>query len=339
MVKGKYELFRVAAKMCSMLPFKKIISTGDRNLILPLYHTVSDNSILHVKHIYPYKKISEFKKDIDFLLKHYAPISCLELKEFLNKGQSVSRPCFMLSFDDGMKEFYDIIAPILIEKGVPAICFLNTAFLNNKELFYRHKASLLVEHILSNKKKIEQNINLKKYKNYSTLNNYILSIKYNNRFELDILAKELEYDYEDYLKVNQPYLNNQQINSLQKQGFHFGAHSIDHPNFNVISEEEQFLQIKNSVNQVTKAFDIDYKFFSFPFTDKGLKNNLFYKINNDNIIDMSFGTSGFSKETFKTHKHRISFEYEGISAKEVISLHVVLDLVRSFAGKNRIKRL
>jgi len=65
----------------------------------------------------------------------------------LKNGQPLTRQSFFLSFDDGLREPLDIIAPILKQKGVPATFFVNTATLDNLEMLYRHKASLLVDHV------------------------------------------------------------------------------------------------------------------------------------------------------------------------------------------------
>jgi len=118
-----------------------------KKIIVPFYHTVAEQPLPHIKHLYRMKTVEEFQKDLDFLLKYFEPID-IETLYHLHIHKTVpKKPVFHLTFDDGMKEMYDIVAPILIKKGVPATFFVNSAFVDNKVLFYRHKESLECENI------------------------------------------------------------------------------------------------------------------------------------------------------------------------------------------------
>src|ERR1035437_6536104 len=92
-------------------------------VIFPFYHSVSDEEILHLKHLYNVKTKKEFKKDIEFFLKYYQPIQVADLMKAIENERPVKN-CFLLSFDDGFRQVYDIVVPILKEKGIPAIFFL-----------------------------------------------------------------------------------------------------------------------------------------------------------------------------------------------------------------------
>src|ERR1051326_3999551 len=72
-------------------------------LFLPFYHVVSNEYLPHIAHLYSYRDIKEFKEEVELLLKHFKPISLAEIKT--SEG-------FHLTFDDGLKEMYDIVAPI-----------------------------------------------------------------------------------------------------------------------------------------------------------------------------------------------------------------------------------
>ena len=110
----------------------------------------------------------------------------------------------LLTFDDGLVECYDVILPILEKHSIPAVFFVNTAFIDNKDLFYRYKASLLVENISNKKLKDQQEAKLnnvasrKSYKS-NDLRSFILNIAYKDRFVLDYIADILEFSFNDYL--------------------------------------------------------------------------------------------------------------------------------------------
>lgn len=84
--------------------------------MLPFYHLVTDNPPTHIRNLYKHKTLTEFKDDLDYLLTHFKPITLKELLEYHQTKKPIPNNSFHLTFDDGLSEFYHIIAPILIEK-------------------------------------------------------------------------------------------------------------------------------------------------------------------------------------------------------------------------------
>jgi peptidoglycan/xylan/chitin deacetylase (PgdA/CDA1 family) len=150
----------------------------------------------------------------------------------------------------------------------------------------------------------------------------------------------MEYDVEEYLKVKQPYLTSSQVEKLISQGFAFGAHSINHPDYRYISEDEQVLQTKNSIAFVCSKFGLNYRLFSFPFTDSGVKRSFFQMIFNPEqpIADITFGGAGLKKDFIPSHLQRIPFEGTSISAEQILSSEYGYWILKAFACRNRIKR-
>ena len=101
-------------------------------LIVPYHHTVSDVNLPHIRHLYAYKNEREFESDVAFFTKHFTPVS---VDDLLNSNGKTLKRSFLLTFDDGCREVYDIILPILEKYNVKGVFFLNSAFLDNKELF------------------------------------------------------------------------------------------------------------------------------------------------------------------------------------------------------------
>src|SRR5262249_20730526 len=111
------------------------------------YHLISDAEVRHVRHLYPYKSTNEFKADLDFFLRRYSPIALSDLLDSLRHQRSLPPKSVLLTFDDGFREVSDIVAPILRAKGIAATFFVNTAFVDNHEMCYLNKASLLIDEI------------------------------------------------------------------------------------------------------------------------------------------------------------------------------------------------
>jgi peptidoglycan/xylan/chitin deacetylase (PgdA/CDA1 family) len=289
----------------------KLIEFSGNKLLFPFYHIVSDSTPKFMKNLYESRRIECFERDLEVLERFFTPISLRDLIKIKSTGNSKNSSYFHLTFDDGLSNFYEIVAPILIKKNIPATVFINTDFVDNEQLFYRFKASLLVEYFFSSDL-ITQNLfrDFIKNKKTSTSNvsKYLLSIKYDERSILDELAKEVGLDFTEYLENEKPYLSIEQINDLIKEGITFGAHSKDHPLFRSISLNEQIEQTKMSIDWVTNRFDLNYKVFAFPFDDKGISNSYFDIIQKDKVFDLSFGTSGIRDDTLMYNYQRISFE-------------------------------
>src|ERR1700730_3474653 len=149
-----YKFFYYSA--CSILPIQLLKKIAPATTLFPYQHLISDKELLHVKHLYPYKNIRQFKMDLEYLLKHFKPVTVNEIAEAFFAGKKLPGNSFLLSFDDGFREVHEVIAPILYAKGVPAVFFIIPAFLDNQKLFYRCKISLVIEKLLQ--PKIEQTI-------------------------------------------------------------------------------------------------------------------------------------------------------------------------------------
>lgn len=317
-----------------------LLNKSKQKLILPFYHTVSNNELIHIKHLYRVKNTKEFIKDLDFLLSLFEPINIDTLFDISNGRYTIKKPVFLLSFDDGLKEIYENIAPILLSKGIPAAFFINSDFIDNKNLFFRYKASLIINEITNSLKK--KSLASEEYSkhlspiNPSNLSAEILKIKYNNQYILDKIADSISLSFHEYLQTEQPYLNSNQINELLLKGFNIGAHSKDHPEYQYINLLDQIEQTKSSVAFLKDNFKIKKKLFSFPFTDHNVSKTFFEMIKND--IDLSFGCAGQKLDCIINHYQRIPFEQLDRSAKQIFNDEILRFMIKGLIGKQRILR-
>ena len=330
------------AKLTSSIPLEFFIRISRQRLLLPFYHIISDKETVHIKHLYQVRHTKSFENDIDFYLKHYSPITPETLIQSLKTGEPIKKNSFLLTFDDGLREFHDVVAPILLRKGLSAICFLNSDFIDNKDLFYRYKTSILIEKLISQKNISKGIINWFETKNLAIDSTFssLLTIKYAQCDQLNELAEVVDVDFNQYLQTNKPYLDSTQINRLIKQGFSFGAHSIDHPRYSEISLAEQIRQTQVSLDFVANKFHPDNQLFAFPFTDFGVKNNFFQHIFDveNPIADFTFGSSGLKNDRVKKNLQRIPMEIDNFSAQEIIYGEYVYYLFKSLLKKNTINR-
>lgn len=305
-------IFRFSSVFSSKNSLTGIMKLTQRNIILPFYHCVSNENPVHIKHLYKIKTVAEFEKDLDFFLSLYKPISYDELLALENKNQT-AKPCFHLSFDDGLQEVYTVIAPILKRRGIPATIFTNSAFIGNKNLFHRYKVSIIIDSVLNNKKIINH---LKhKFDIHSNIVNYLLSMQYMEMEIINRIAAELDIDFNRYLSKKKPYLSEEQVRELIRNGFTLGAHSDSHPEYWKISLQDQILQTEQSIQYLKNTFGLQRVPFAFPFTDDQVQKLFYEKMKGK--FEASFGTAGLKNDPLSNHFQRIAME-NGIPAKDII---------------------
>lgn len=303
-----------------------MIKISNQNLFLPYYHSIQGNERLpHIEHLYKPKTKKEFEKELDFMLKYYQPISMNELKKHISEEKAFKRPSFHLSFDDGLREVHEIVMPLLLKKGIQATFFLNSSFIDNKELFYRYKVSLIIDSI-------------KNEKNSNSVISQLLKFRYKDISKINQLGKEYGVNFEHFLEKEHPYLNSSQVKDLIQNGFSIGAHSKDHPHYMDLSLQDQIEQTKTSLSFIRKNFNIDYNIFSFPFTDFGVKDDFFNTITSQKLTDLTFSSSGLKKDKLKTHLHRTQMENNGQSGQSIIKTEYLYFLFKSPFGKNIANR-
>ena len=304
------------------IPFPIIIRICSGGPIILYYHIVNDKDVPHICNLYKHKGVEQFVDDLEFLLKNYSPIGLPDLIDWTKGKKSLTSNCFLLTFDDGFREIYDVIAPILSDKGIPAVFFISSAFLDNRELCYQHKESLLAEKIREgisgdSERQIKE-ILFEMGLPSSQISEDVLKIDYKRREALEEIAGVLLVDFHEYLNKNQPYLTSAQVKGLINQGFSIGGHSIDHPYYYTLSLDEQLEQTLASVTHIREKFGLNYGAFAFPHNDTGVSREFFVRLQDSRLVDITFGTGGMLDGKFQNHLQRVSLEKPLLSAKEIL---------------------
>lgn len=303
-----------------------------------LYHTVSDSPLSHIDQLYSIKTTKEFVSDLDEVLKHFMPV---DLNEFIarKKGNTSSKPSFHLSFDDGLSEFHDVVAPILLRKGIPATCFLNNEFIDNKDLFYRYKVSILINEILEQNKYAVFSVWQEKHQlEKIAVKDLLVKLQHSDKALIDELANLCGVSFDEYLTKNQPYMNTLQVESLIAKGFTFGAHSLNHPKYAQISQEEQYRQTIESIKGISEKFKLNYNVFAFPFTDSGVTNSLFEDLHAEHPNLTCFGSAGVKDDEASNNIQRIPVEKYKLNALEVIKGEYFYYNILKIIKRNSISR-
>ena len=222
--------------------------------------------------------------------------------------------------------------PILRRKGIRPALYLNLNFLDNKTLFYRHKASLLAERLrrltVADPRCAVCAATLARAGAVAAdPSAAVMAVNWDRRAVLDEIATVLEFDTADFLATRRPYLTRGDIAELMAEGVSIGAHGFDHPNHRLLTPEQRKEEVTGSVAGIRALFGAACGTFAFPYSDEGLPDALFGELYGGGV-DVTFGTSWPRRGGPQRRIQRICFENGPAPARQ----QLVKRLLRGGAG-------
>lgn len=317
---------------------KQYLSKFKNQTIFPYYHLVRENQVPHIEYLYQFKNKQQFIDDLDVLTSQYQSLHPKELlsnKIFNNK--------FLLTFDDGLQEVYSVIYPILKERNISAIFFINPDFIDNQEGNYKHYLSIILSHLSKNhydNKTLEQVSSILgfSYQSEIAFKKKLLRVRYSQKKQIIKVLDFLKIDITKYLKDQPIYLSKNQIQEMMKDGFYFGGHTLSHPRLEELSIENQKTEIIASLNWLKTHFNIDYSFFSFPFSDKLITKEIITSLVAYDRKIRIFGNAGMKKDIDDRIIQRFSVENPTKEIEKIIIVENMYKYFNMITGKYNIKR-
>jgi peptidoglycan/xylan/chitin deacetylase (PgdA/CDA1 family) len=308
-----------------------------QTLVCPVYHLSREITPVWWNGRYSIKSPREFEEELDLLMQFGSPLS---LDDLLNWQQGrLPRPKgWFLSFDDGYRELYDVVAPILKRKGIPATFFLCSSLIDNRAPFFEDLAGWIAvrfAHATSTKQSAIQS----ELRSHGWTVQKLLDSRVPQWTLLEWTANELSFDVAQWLAEEQPYLTSQQVSSLLSEGFHVGAHSVDHPLFSALSSTERIQQIRGSIGQLRNAFPTVSPVFAFPYGEFGLYGNELRAVLESTEVSMCFGTRGIIADELEPFLvQRMLCEGHAGSFRSHVKSELSIQLQRLCNGRGTVRR-
>ena len=227
--------------------------------------------------------IEKFKKQIKFFKENYNFVRIEDLIEYYKnpKEKELPEKAILLTFDDGYKDHYNYVLPVLLENNIQGSFYIPTKCFQDKKVLDVNKIHFILESCIGKEKRILKEIEEYLEKNKDSrislsYNEYFKEYAVDSRFDtkevifikrmlqvvlpedyrkklVDILFKKYVCTIGDKIISERTfweelYLTPEQIRMMEKLGMHIGFHSHDHVWLNSLSKEEQEFQIKSSIN-------------------------------------------------------------------------------------------
>jgi len=235
--------------------------------------------------------IRTFKRQISELKKKYRFITLTEALEKAQKQESLT-DFISLTFDDGFREIFDYIHPILNSEGITGTIYLIERCIDNNDLMWRNKV-LYLQKNLPKKEILALQLALNEHfsRQYEP-NSSLLSSSY----EWDMSSKDeyanflwdnsIDISIESFLNEHKPYLSGEQIIELLNSGYEIGCHTYSHPRCNKLTPKELKEEVIDSASRLEKRFGVDINSLSYPFGERPSRELEIEILKNSKIITL-----------------------------------------------------
>lgn len=333
---------RCIAPIAPLLPLSWLQSWSRQHHLSVFYHTVSDTSLPHIRHLYHVRDTTTFRTDLDYLLRFYTPVDAVTWLAHHQEGKPLPSRALLLTFDDGLSECYHTIAPILEEKGIPAVFFVNSDFVDNRALMFRYQVSLLIEQLQDASTPLLQAVRncwSQHGLDFASPKQSLLQLRWQEQAVLGPTAQLCGVSFETFLREQQPYMTSVQLQELLDRGFDLGSHSCNHPRYQYLPLDQQIQQTIDSQQWLDNHFSIPHRLFAFPFTDFGVSTAFFERILEQEAFDMTFGGAGLKKERISRQVQRWGVETPyNTPLPRLLHTEYCYYLLKALVGKHTIYR-
>lgn len=228
----------------------------------------------------------QFQRQLEILSSLGTFISQDDIKAFLNHGKHLPEKAFLVTFDDGLKEQYDLAFPILKRMGIPAIFFPNTLPLEQPCVLNVHKSHLIrsvsptgeliaflkkatkKDGVIFSKEKLTAGAaatyryDHHEQRELKYLLNFLLDFRQREKY-INAIFNQL-FENQEHTIHSQLYMTPKQIKSLSNEGM-LGCHGRSHHPLGDLANQDQENEILTSKTYLKRLTRNTVDAFSYPY--------------------------------------------------------------------------
>jgi len=206
---------------------------------------------------------------VNYLCKNCKVISLDDFLEIHRNNAAIPENAVVITFDDGYRDNYTTVYPILKKYKMPATIFLTVNMIGTEKVFYSSK----VRFAITNTKKQFVQMNAKKWKlttpgsREAASQELCKSLKQMpeqpRNHKVDELIASLDVEL-DETKLPQ-MLTWEQVKEMSDNGITFGAHTLSHAMLTKIPLEDARKEIVESKRVLEEKIQKPVKYFAYPY--------------------------------------------------------------------------
>jgi peptidoglycan/xylan/chitin deacetylase (PgdA/CDA1 family) len=185
-----------------------------------------------------------------------------------------------------------------MRKGIPATFFVISSIIDNRQPFHEDMSGAIQTRLMQGTPTLRRQA-LEICQQHHISIEKALRCHTPNWNLLRRLAELVDFRCNEWLREENPYLTSKQLIELAAQGFGIGAHSVDHPLFCDISDQDQQDQVAQSVAAIADRLQLSYRIFAFPYGEFNISKSSLASLLSTHPVDLFFGTRGITVDEFE----------------------------------------
>ena len=228
--------------------------------------------------------------------------------EFNNADERPARPYLAVTFDDGFDLNQPEFLALFDEFGVKVTTFVITSCLDNQNLMWRNKLSVI-------RAKVDEQTYVKKFnalaakvggRTLSHGGEMMLATHQWDMARKDEWADQLWQDcglppLREYLEEHRPYFSWDGLRSWLARGHSVGCHTKTHPRCSRLKPGDADGEIGAPARELKAKLGLNWLPFSYPFGDR-LPRQTEEELFKQGAFDCAFGIEGFAKQHTPNHR-------------------------------------
>ena len=263
-----YTFKRNLSSICGLLDWKwRHVQPG---LYIFNFHRIGDaDRTLFDPNIFS-ADVSQFTTQIAIISNRFRVINIRELLQIVESAKEISEPLAMVTFDDGYEDNYSNSLPVLQAYNIPAVFFLPTDFIGNKEIPWWEEAAWVVRQSKNDAINLE---GLKDpiYINKNDIRNVVRKVLRYFKDYGDKSIKEKMLELKNVCGVDQKFegaaslfMSWEQVHELKQQGMDVGAHTCSHRILSHLNSEDQRMELSDSKTLIEQKLGSEIYTLAYP---------------------------------------------------------------------------
>ncbi len=284
-----------------------------------MYHgiTASSNPVANFDHKHVEKE--KFEDQLMYLQTQYTFISLQDFVLWTQGKKTFKKPPVMLTFDDGYKNCYTQLFPILKKYHVPATIFLPTKYIGTKLPAWYDTAAWCIaqtkkQDIALQGKKFLLDNNKQKIATLVQIKRVMRDNAQQRKEIIEEIIKQTACNPKACCNEDFLFMSWKDCKEMQQNNITFGSHSVTHQVMTVLDEKQIRKEVIGSKKEIEKKLKKPCVAFAYPFGNNNLEIR---RILSEEGYECAF-TSTYGANTINTS----SFQSRRIALNNLYDLNI-----------------